>query len=538
MRREHLQRLGLTALVLAWCFDQLFWEKEPGISFLLFVLLCLLAGMLLTRGEKLRPAASSLLLLAPILFFAGMSTLRLEPFTLLVNYGLTLGCMLVLSLTWLGGRWWRYGASDYFFNTLRWVGDLLVKPIEIVAPRRLKDEADNPLEGSSPAEAAQHPGRRLAMSILVGVLMALPLVILLASLLAHADPIFAERLQALFKLVDLEKLDEYLFRLFYISIGGYLLSGVFLHALLSSQDERQSTGEKPWPPPFLDWVEAVTALICVDLLFLSFVVMQFRYFFGGQANIRIEGFTYSEYARRGFGELVAVAVISLLLLLALNAITRRIDRKSRWAFSAAGIVLVALVAVILVSAFQRLLLYEAAYGFTRLRAYTHVFMVWLGILLLATAVLEASGRMRHFALVAVLAGLGFGISLNLLNVDAFIARQNILRAARGETLDAAYLVSLSEDAVPELFSQMDGGRTSPRVQDQIGASLACRAAMQPQQARTESPRPWPSFHWSQERASRLMQSHQEQLSAYPTRRLTDGWHVSINGFERPCLSAD
>ena len=536
MRREHMLRLGITALALAWCFDQLFWKKAPGISFFLFVLLCLLAGMLLTWGEKLRPAAPSLILFLPILFFAGMSFVRQEPFSLLVSYGFALGCMLVLSLTWLGGSWWRYGTSDYFFNGLRWVGDVLVRPLEIFASRKGTggDAAD--LGESSPAGVLPPQGRgRLLLSISLGLLMALPLVILLASLLAKADPIFAQRLQDLLKVIDLEKLDEYLFRLFYISIGAYLLSGVFLHALLSSRDEKLSSSEKPWPAPFLGWVEAATALVCVDLLFLFFVLLQFRYFFGGRANIQIEGFTYSEYARRGFGELVAVAVISLLLLLALNAITRRVDRRSRWAFSALGIALVTLVAVILVSAFQRLQLYEAAYGFTRLRAYTHVFMVWIGILLLATAVLEAAGRMRYFALAAVLAGLGFGISLNLLNVDAFIARQNILRAAQGEPLDGAYLLSLSDDAVPELFAQFDTATYPQRLHDEIGAALACRAAMRSDE---ETPSPWPSFHWSQARARGLIQSRQSQLAVYPVRMLTTGWNVTVEGVERSCLSSD
>ena len=35
----------------------------------------------------------------------------------------------------------------------------------------------------------------------------------------------------------------------------------------------------------------------------------------------------------------------------------------------------------LVSAFKRLLLYEMAYGFTEMRIYPHVFMIWLGLLL-------------------------------------------------------------------------------------------------------------------------------------------------------------
>ncbi len=43
------------------------------------------------------------------------------------------------------------------------------------------------------------------------------------------------------------------------------------------------------------------------------MILQFTYLFGGTDNINVEGFTYSEYAVRGFFELVAVAVISLIL---------------------------------------------------------------------------------------------------------------------------------------------------------------------------------------------------------------------------------
>ena len=118
----------------------------------------------------------------------------------------------------------------------------------------------------------------------------------------------------------------------------------------------------------------------VVILFAAFVAIQFQYFFGGQANIHIEGYTYAEYARKGFGELVAVAFFSLLLLLGLGAITRRDTESQRKTFSSLGVGLVGLVLVMLISAFQRLALYESAYGFSRLRAYTHVFMIWLALL--------------------------------------------------------------------------------------------------------------------------------------------------------------
>ena len=53
-----------------------------------------------------------------------------------------------------------------------------------------------------------------------------------------------------------------------------------------------------------------------------------------------------------------------------------------------------LVIVMLISAYQRLVLYEMAYGFSRLRTYTHVFMIWLGLLLITVVILEITRRER------------------------------------------------------------------------------------------------------------------------------------------------
>ena len=74
---------------------------------------------------------------------------------------------------------------------------------------------------------------------------------------------------------------------------------------------------------FLGFIEASVVLAGVVVLFAAFVLVQFRYFFGGAENIGIQGYTFAEYARRGYGELMAVAFLSLLLLLALGAVTRR-----------------------------------------------------------------------------------------------------------------------------------------------------------------------------------------------------------------------
>jgi hypothetical protein len=248
----------------------------------------------------------------------------------------------------------------------------------------------------------------------------------------------------------------------------------------------------------------------VVVLFALFAVVQFRYFFGGGANIGVQGYTYSEYARRGFGELVTVAFISLLLFLGLSAVVKRQNQTQRWVFSGLGLGMLALVGVMLASAFQRLVLYEAAYGFSRLRAYTHIFMIWLGVLLAVVLVLDILRKERAFALAALLACIGFAATLTLLNVDGFIVRQNVARAAAGESLDVAYLASLSPDSVPALVAAYQA-QTLPQVaRDAAGAALVCHE----QASSGSGDQNWRSFTLSRWWADQALRQVQSRLDTY------------------------
>ncbi len=516
-------RLWITALVLGWAFDFLFWKHAPGISFAIYVALCLAGGFFVLGMEGLKPAWKALLLLLPVAFFAAMSFIRQEPMSAFLSYAFALFLMAVLAVTWLGGRWLSYGLSDYVANGFRLLGSMFARPLGFATETRRQQ-----------AESGPRSGWRCFWAVLRGVLIALPILAVFASLLSSADLVFAQRLKDFIALFRLEKLPEYIFRGVYILIGAYLLAGVFLHAAARSKDEKLIGEGKPAAPGFLGFTEAAVVLGSLVLLFAVFVAIQFRYFFGGQANIHIEGYTFAEYARRGFGELVTVALFSLLLFLGLSRITHRPTSGQRRAFSGLGIGLVLLVAVMLVSAFQRLLLYEAAYGFTRLRAYTHVFMIWLGVMLVATVVLEVLRRERAVALAALLAALGFAVTLTLLNVDAFIVRQNVNRAVSGEELDTAYLASLSDDAVPALVSAYQSPDSPSATREAAGAALACRLH---RAAGEERSLPWQSFHLARWNAGRIMKGLEAELKGY---KVDDGdWPTQVTspgGTKYPCWS--
>ncbi len=173
-----------------------------------------------------------------------------------------------------------------------------------------------------------------------------------------------------------------------------MLAGSFLHASTQSQDEKLVGEEKPAIEPFIGFTESSIVLGSVAALFLLFVSVQFRYFFGGILNIGFQGqgFTYSQYARRGFNELVAVAFLSLLLILGFSILTRRENNTQRRIYSGLSVAIVALVMIMLDSAFQRLALAVDWHGFSRLRVYPQIFMVWVGVLLVAVVILREMVR--------------------------------------------------------------------------------------------------------------------------------------------------
>ena len=120
----------------------------------------------------------------------------------------------------------------------------------------------------------------------------------------------------------------------------------------------------------LGTVETVIILGLVDLLFLSFVIVQVPYLFGGMELVQnTPDFKLADYARRGFGELVAVAALVLPMLLVSHWLLRRETKRLEGIFRILAGVQIALLFVIMASAVQRLVLLtgELGYGMTTVR---------------------------------------------------------------------------------------------------------------------------------------------------------------------------
>ncbi len=503
--KKNPNKLWIVAFALGWLADFLFWKRTPGVNFAIFAALCLLAAFSLLLADGLRPRPATLILILPFIFFAAVTFVRAESMTSFLAVAFTLLIMALIAVSYLGGRWYLYTLTDYFGKALHLLGSVVARPIAFMNNVRKEQK-----------EAGVQLAKYNFMPIVRGVVIALPIVAIFAALLSSADVVFGQQLGNILKWFKLDNLPELIFRFVYIVVIGYALAGVILHAATESKDEKLANENQPFIPSFLGFTESTIILGSVIVLFAAFVVIQFQYFFGGNANINVAGYTYSEYARRGFGELVAVAFVALLMLLTLNSIVRRETESQRKIYSSLGVALVALLLVMLFSAFKRLSLYEAAYGFSRLRAYTHVFLIWIGLLLVAIIALEIFRKERMFAFAMLIAAFGFAASLPILNVDAFIVNQNIQRELHAQakdsaTLDASYFTQLSDDAIPPLVSAYRNSALPDSIHEEIGAALACIHYERGDNSRDKS---WQAFHLSAFNANSALTSIQSDLKKF------------------------
>ena len=235
------------------------------------------------------------------------------------------------------------------------------------------------------------------------------------------------------------------------------------------------------PPVFtLGSIETVVILGLLDLLFLGFVIFQLPYLFGGMDLVQnTPDFKLADYARRGFGELVAVAALVLPMLLVSHWLLRRETVRAERLFRIFAGIQIALLFVIMASAVQRLLLLtgELGYGMTTVRFYPMVMMIWLAVVFGWFALTVFRGARNHFAWGALWSAIVVLGATNLMNPDAFIVRTNVNLMHQGRQFDAGYNTSLSDDAVPTLLEGLpsmnayDGCLTRMRLRDRLIRTL-------------------------------------------------------------------
>ncbi len=329
-----------------------------------------------------------------------------------------------------------------------------------------------------------------------GLAITAPVILVLGSLFVGADAVFQK---IVFSLFDFD-LAELIGHLFVTGVIAWVVAGFLRGGFVARPTPFPYARTKPLG---LGVTEVGIVLGSSILLFTLFLVVQFRYLFGGADLIQVTpSLTYAEYARRGFFELTVVVALVLPMLLFLEWALKKDSPAHVRFFRALATVQVVLLGAVIASAVQRMLLYQQEYGLTELRVYTSAFMGWMALLLVWYVATVLTGRRVRFAIGAIGAAFLTHLVLLAANPDDLIARTNIARAAEGKRMDAKYLTVLSNDAVPALVNGL-------HVLDQTSQRAVARNLLKRKDHLAAGD--WRSWNWSSYAALQALAGHEGEL---------------------------
>ena len=480
-------RTLVTALELGVLGDYLMRSDEPGLNVTLWVWALLAAALVMTSRSDVRIDRRRIALIGAAAFFAAAPAWRAtEP--LVVFGGLAVITLLVLS-AWTAGAPGVVLLDRTLGSYLRaaWTGfvHILVGAIPLfTAEARARSDLRNTY-------------RRPLGAALRGLALSVPVVFVLGALLMKADAAF-------------ESLIGNLLRWDAGTVASHVaLAGAFtwLGAAYLCASLGWGRAEATTPVGIrLGVIEGGMVLGVVNLLFLSFMLVQLRYLFGGTDHVlATAGLTYAEYARRGFFELVTVTALTLPLLVGVTAAVHPESALERRIFRSLSTALVVLLLALVVSAVGRMRLYQMEYGWTLPRVHATALMLWICGCIVWFAATVLRGDARRFAFGGVTGGLAVLGMLIVANPASLVVRANAARVSAGGDFDAEHAASLGDDAIPALMDIL------PAVEPTLDLADRCLIQRAVDKAgprlREDGTSNWREWNLARVRARRAVQEH-------------------------------
>jgi hypothetical protein len=462
--------------------DVLFRAPGLGVNFTIWWWALIAAAIWVTRTGGMPLDRRRLLLFGAAAAIATLPALRMAPDVVLLTCA-ALGTLLVLA-AWTGGApgsaLSRSALSAYMRAGIATILHALRGPVPLLAA-----------EARAFVDVRERHAARSA-AVVRGLAIAAPIVLVFTMLLVSADPSFEGLVSSLFAW-DVETVASHAILL---AVFGWVAAS-YLSASLASWEQAPAGA----PKPMLGMIEASVVLTAVDVLFLTFMLAQLRYLFGGAEHVlSTAGLTYAEYARRGFFELVVVTGLALPLLVGIFAAVQPETARQARARRLLSLALIVLLTLMIGSALWRMHLYEQMFGWTVLRLYSTALMLWIAATLLWFARTTLRGRAERFPFAPLLGGVGLFAALGVANPAGVVLTVNAHRAQAGADFDGFYAATLRDDAVPILV------RVLPVVAPTLNAGERCAIASTFDRAR-DSARPtggWRGWNLSRARARRAI----------------------------------
>ncbi len=281
--------------------------------------------------------------------------------------------------------------------------------------------------------------------VLLGLLCAVPMLLVIVPLLSSADAAFDQ----LFQNMTLQNSDETIKTLI-LGVGLFIL--VFGQYFAARRMEPPEEGKRVCGQG-IEPAALIAFLSMISLVYVLYLISQFAYFFSGFSGLLPDNYSVAQYARRGFFEMVLICLLNLLIVFAsLLAVKKKEGREPgtiRW-FS---LFLCGFSLLLIATALSKMILYIDSFGMTHLRILTSVFMLFLAVVFV-TVVLRLFIRKLRYMKIILIAAMLLVVAMGFADLDRVVAAYNVeaYRSGQLDSIDMEELSSLSSDGiVPYVF---------------------------------------------------------------------------------------
>lgn len=289
--------------------------------------------------------------------------------------------------------------------------------------------------------------KKLIGKTLIGLLCAVPVLIIVVPLLISSDDAFRGMTEELFRDTPAT--------LFKSALG--VAFSVFLVTYGFSQKTGRISKLKEAKDGILESVYIISFLSAIAVCYLLYLFSQLAYFFSAFQGFLPDGeITYAQYARKGFFEMCTIAVINLVLVTLALVLAKKKNGRVCGAIKGLATFIAVFTLIIIATAISKMVLYIDAYGMTVLRVTTSAFMVFLTVVFISIILRIYSTKINVVKVSLVAAGCVV-LVLGTVNVNALCARYNYesyLKTREGIDLKAMY--ELGDEGIPYIVELAAG----------------------------------------------------------------------------------
>lgn len=300
---------------------------------------------------------------------------------------------------------------NQFFKTDTWkLGKYLGSIFELVVLSF--GEMGRPFGDGMNYFRTQGKKNKVLWSGILGVVIAVPLLLVVLALLSAADALFRQVTTRILDFIQPENIFNIICRIGFLFFASYMLT-----AFLCQRTIKEEVSDKRKGEPVL----AITVTALLSVIYLLFSGIQIFGLFLGKMQLP-QGYTYAMYAREGFFQLLAVSALNLVIVLgALNYF------KESKVLKIVLTVMSLCTFVMIASSAMRMIIYIRYYYMTFLRifvlwALVTLFLLFVGVII---SIYKESFPLFRYSVAVVTV---LYIALSFSHPDYIIAKINVANA--------------------------------------------------------------------------------------------------------------